>query len=176
MAEIVSYWAGKERLFRLNVGLVLDLQEALGRQPVGTTYMRLATGQFAVQDIVETLRQGLIGGGESVVDAKRLIDTHFDSIGYAESAGIAGDLLAALMDGVEPGGEKGDKPDEPIRFSELAQICRVFNMSPGDLRAMRYADLVNMLRGYNASQPDRPIEHLSEEEFLDILNRYEPKE
>lgn len=177
MTEVIRYWAGKDRLFRLRLGLVMDLEEALAKQAIGVTFQKLASGQFGVMDVHEALRIGLIGGGETVVDAKRLMNAHFDKIGLSESAGIASDLLAALMVGVENTGDK-PKSDEPapIKFSEVSQISRVFNMSPQDVRNLRYSDYVNMMHGYNAARADAPMEHLSEDEFLDILDKYEPKE
>jgi hypothetical protein len=47
-------------------------------------------------------------------------------------------------------------------------------MSPNDLRAMRYDDFVNMIRGFNAGSK-RKVEFLSDEEFADILAKYEPE-
>lgn len=175
--EVIRYWAGRERLFRLSLGPIMDLEEALAKQAIGVTFQKLASGQFSVMDVHETLRIGLIGGGESVIDAKRLINAHFDKIGLSDSAGIASDLLASLMVGVEEPEQKseGDTP-ERIKFSELSQISRVFNMSPQDVRNLRYSDYVNMMRGYDASRPDAPMDHLSEDEFLSILDKYEPKE
>lgn len=175
--EVVRYWAGKDRLFRLRTGAVMDLEEALAGQAIGVTFQKLASGQFSIMDVHETLRIGLIDAGESVVDAKRLLGTHFDKVGLSDNAGIASDLVASLMVGVEePGKEKESGEPEPIKFSEISQISRVFHMSPQDVRELRYSDYVNMMRGYNASRPDAPIEHLSEDEFLSILDKYEPKE
>jgi hypothetical protein len=172
MAELIAEWAGKERLFRLTFGGVLDLEQAVG-DGIGHVFIRVAGGQFKVGDVYHTMRLALIGGGMSVIDAKRLLEAHFDTRPYLENAGIAGQILSSLMTGVEEIGEDGDVP-EPHKFSEVSQICRVFHMSPQDLRDMRYADFVNMVRGYNAAS-ETQAPHLSEEEFLDILNRHEPE-
>ncbi len=173
MAEIIEEWAGKERLFRLNFGLVLDLEEATG-EAIGRIFMRVAGGSYRAADIYHTIRLSLIGGGASKIDAKRLLETHFDTRPYAENASLAGAILASLMVGIEDG-EGGDSAEpEKIRFSEVSQICREFNMSPLELREMRYPDFVNMVRGFNAGSK-RQAEHISEKEFIDILNRYEPE-
>lgn len=176
VAEVIRYWAGRERTFRLSLGEIMDLEEALSKQAIGVTFQKLASGQFSVMDVHETVRIGLIGGGESVIEAKRLMGSHFEGQPLTESAGIALDILIGVMTGVEQSdnAEKIEEP-QPLKFSEVSQICRVFHMSPQDVRGMRYADYVNMMRGFNASQPDQPIEHISEGEFLDILERFEPR-
>lgn len=178
MSETVIEWAGKERLFRLTMGGVLDLEQAVG-EGIGKIFVRLSSGQFSVRDVHETMRLGLIGGGLGVLDAKRLLDAHFETRpgGYMENATIAATILTDLMTGIEPAVADAGKgePNGTFAFSELSQICRVFHMSPQDLRDMRYADFVNLVRGFNASKPDKKAPHISEEEFIDILNRYEPE-
>jgi hypothetical protein len=177
--EIVREWAGRERLFRLTFGSVLDLEQAIG-EGVGHVFMRLSGGRFHAADIYHVLRLGLIGGGMGILDAKRLLDNHFDNRpgGYMENASVAGEIIAALMVGIEDVAptERSDVPS-PHKFSQVSQICAVFNMSPADLRAMRYADFVNMVKGYNAaSEGKRQAPHLTEDEFQAILDKYEPQE
>lgn len=177
MAELITEWAGKERLFRLNFGDVMSLEEACGGQGIGAIYIRLQTGEFTVSDVWNTIRLGLIGGGEGVLDAKRLLTKYFDTIGYLTQAQIAVDIIHTIMTGLEPnkGESEEHDPAEPYKFSEVSQICRVFNMSPSDLRSLPYADFVNMMRGYQAATNKEP-EFPTEEEFMDILDRYEPKD
>ena len=176
MVDVIHEWAGKERLFRLTFGGVLDLEEATGTG-VGEIFIHVASGRFKVGYVFHTIRLALIGGGASILDAKRIMDNHFDTRPYLENAVVAGEILTQLMSGIEE--VKTDRDDERDgtarhKFSEVSQICRLFNMSPQDLRDMRYADYVNMVRGYNAGNASK-IPHISEEEFLDILNRYEPE-
>ena len=174
MPDLIAEWAGKERLFRLNFGGVLDLEEATG-DGIAAIFARVAGGRFMLKDVYHTIRLSLIGGGASILDAKRLMEAHFDTRPYMENASIAGQILAALMVGVEA--SKGEpETDEQGRyvFSEVSQICRVFNLSPLELRQMPYPDFVNMVRGFNAgSETQAP--HITEDEFIDILNRYEPE-
>lgn len=172
MDILVREWAGKERAFRLPLGGVMDLEEAVGDK-INPIYVRVVSGSFGVKDLYYTLRLALVGGGMDVLDAKRLVDTQFDAKPYMEHATTAGEVLSALITGVEEmGNPSGDAPDEPIKFSEVSQICTVFNVSPLELREMRYSDYVNMVRGYNAGA-DTKAPHLTEDEFADILNRYE---
>ena len=176
MVEITHEWAGKERLFRLTFGSVMDLEEACG-EGIGHIFVRIANSEFKVGEVYHVIRLALIEGGESIVDAKRLLTNHFDTRPYLENAALAGAILAALMVGVESfdeGDAGGDVPDA-YKFSEVSQICREFNLSPQELREMRYSDFVNMVRGYNAGS-DRQAAHLTDEEFTDILDRYEPEQ
>ncbi len=173
MAEIIAEWAGKERLFRLSFGGVLDLEQACGKVAVGEIFQRISAGRFFAGDVWHVIRLSLIGGGESPLEVKRLLDAHFDHTPYMVSAGIAGEILIGLMVGVESAGKGGGDAPAPMKFSELSQVCRVFNLSPNDLRAMEYADLINMISGFNAASSGK-LEHLSEEEFAEILAKYEP--
>lgn len=173
MVDLTTEWAGKERLFRLTFGGVLDLEEAVG-EGIGHVFIRVAAGRFKAADVFHTIRLALIGGGMSIIDAKRLMVEHFDRRPYLENASLAGEILAALMTGVEAVAESDGDIAPPHKFSEVVQICTVFNMSPQELRDMRYSDFVNLVRGYNAAS-NRKAEHITEEEFIDILNRYEPE-
>ena len=174
MADVISEWAGKERLFRLNFGGVLELEEACGEEPIGAIFLRVSSGKFKAEDIWHTIRIALIGGGENKVEAKRLMEKFFDHMPYHDHAALAGDILIALMAGVEDDGEAGGSSEpEPVRFSEVSQICREFNMSPLDLREMTYADFINMVRGFNAGS--KKAEPPTEEEFDAILAKHEPE-
>ncbi|WP_088633236.1 gene transfer agent family protein [Phaeobacter sp. 22II1-1F12B] len=177
MADLVLEWAGKERHFRLAFGGVLDLEEAIG-EGIGHVFQRVTVGRFGIKDVYHTIRLGLIGGGLSVVNADRLMKNHFDTRPYMDNARVAGAILADLMIGVEEEDEDqaegGRDVPPPHKFSEISQICNVFNMSPQDLRALRYADFVNLVRGFNAGSKQQ-ADFISEDEFLDILDRYEPE-
>ena len=176
MAEVIAEWAGKERLFRLTLGGVFDLEEACGKSAIGSIFLRVSSGQYRADDLWHTIRLALIGGGENKVEAKRLMENHFHRTPYIDNAAVAGDILIALMSGVEESNRKDgdDGEPEPLKFSEASQICRVFNMSPIDLRDMPYADFLNMVTGFNAAS-DRKAEPPTEEEFEEILAKYEPE-
>ena len=170
--DVVLEWAGKERSFRLTLGDVMSLEEACG-EAIGAIFARVVGGNFKIGYVYHTIRLALISGGLSVMDAKRLVSNQFDAHPYLTHAAVAGEILTNLMGGIEP--SDGQHSDEPQRlvFSEISQICRVFNMSPIDLQEMNYSDFANMIRGYNAGA-EKTAEHITEEEFMDILNRYEP--
>jgi len=174
MEILVTEWAGVERSFQLRFGDVLDLEEAAG-DGIGVIFARVASGRFFARDVYHTIRLALIGGGMGAVDAKRLIDDRFETRPFMTNAVVAGEILSAIMVGVEPMEEKPEADGNGrYVFSEVSQICRVFNMSPVELRDMRYDDFVNLVRGFNAAS-DTKAPHITEEEFEDILNRYEPE-
>ena len=172
-------WAGRERVFALRFGEVMALEQACGdgRTPdaSGAIFQRVSTGRFRVADLFHVLKQGLIGGGMGLLQADKLVRDHFDRQPYLVTSSVVGEIMLDLMNGIEPSdaGSDGGEP-EPYRFSEVVQICRVFNMSPADLKAMSYADFVNMLRGFNAGSA-RKVDMISDEEFADILAKYEPE-
>lgn len=177
MDVIVREFAGKEREFRLSFGGVMDLEQALDDR-IGSIFIRLSGGVFGVKDVYHTIRLALIGGNKNIrhSDVKSLMQDHFEARPLMEYASLAGEILCAVMIGIETDDAETDQADTPQRykFSEVVQICRVFNMSPQELRDLRYADFVNLVRGFNASGEDQ-VEHLTEEEFMDILQRYEPE-
>ncbi|WP_052699655.1 gene transfer agent family protein [Martelella endophytica] len=174
MAELISEWAGKDRLFRLSFGDVMDLEQACRGDAIGEILLRVAAGKYRLEDVYQVIRIGLIGGGVGKVEAKRLSDAHFDLYPLADNAALAAEILTALFAGVEKSGAPNDGEAEPVRFSEVSQICRVFNMSPLELRAMDYADFINLVKGFNAGS-SRKAEPPTVEEFEDILARYEPE-
>jgi hypothetical protein len=56
-------WQGGEDAFCLaKVGLIFDLEEKC-RAGIGLIYARLASGSYFLNDVRETIRLGLIGGG-----------------------------------------------------------------------------------------------------------------
>ena len=72
----VLVWDGGEHPFKLGIGQLRALQSATG---VGPLFLlgRFAGSQWLVDDIIDTVRLGLIGGGMSEVDAKKLTDRVF---------------------------------------------------------------------------------------------------
>jgi hypothetical protein len=69
-------WDGGEHPFKLNIGELRALQAATG---VGPLFLmgRIVGSQWLVDDIIDTVRLGLIGGGMPDKDAKMLTDRVF---------------------------------------------------------------------------------------------------
>jgi hypothetical protein len=72
----VLNWEGGEHSFKLGIGQLRALQAATD---VGPLFLlgRIAGSQWFVDDIIETVRLGLIGGGMTEIEAKRLVDRVF---------------------------------------------------------------------------------------------------
>ncbi|EJW12733.1 hypothetical protein A33M_1703 [Rhodovulum sp. PH10] len=68
-------WGGDERRFRLAIDQCLALEERRGCG-LAEIRQRLATDRWHIDDIRETLRLGLIGGGVDGKLARELIDRH----------------------------------------------------------------------------------------------------
>ena len=73
MAEVIAEWAGKERLFRLTFGSILDLEEICGKDAIGAIFLRVSTGAFKASDVYHILRLALVGGGMAAVEVKQLL-------------------------------------------------------------------------------------------------------
>lgn len=171
MADLEREWAGRERVFRLTFGGVLDLEEACD-STLGAIFDRLGNGGFGAKDVVHTIRLALIGGGMDQLAAKRLVIERFELGGALDMASLAVDVLISIMDGVEVTETPPDGVTKArFRFSEVSQICREFSMSPQDLRALSYADFCNLVRGFNAGAKGDKVEPPSEEEFEAMLAR-----
>lgn len=63
---------GEERQFRLPLTLIAELQTAC-KAGIGVIYRRIFTFEYHAEDLVETVRLGLIGGGMDRADANKII-------------------------------------------------------------------------------------------------------
>lgn len=77
MAGIEITWAGGEHYFRLNIGLLRALQQRCNAGPQHILN-RLTSGEWFVDDVVETVRLGLEGGGLTKRDARSLASKHIE--------------------------------------------------------------------------------------------------
>lgn len=95
--------------FRLAWGELMKLQEACDAGPY-VVLDRLVSGRWRVQDISETLRLGLIGGGMAPVDALKLVREYVEGRPPLENLVIAQRVLGAAVVGV-PEEEVGKKSE-----------------------------------------------------------------
>lgn len=102
-------WSNGEDQFCLaKIGLLLDL-EAKCNAPIGVIFGRLGSGNFSVNDIRETIRLGLIGGGRTPIQAMEIVKIHVDGNPLALSVLTAYAIIEAVMVGV---------PDDPVGKKE----------------------------------------------------------
>lgn len=98
-------WAGGEDHFCLaKVGLILDL-EAKCEAGIATVMTRLGAGSWRLNDVRETIRLGLIGGGMAPDQAMKQVRNHVDEKPLTSSVLLAYAILEAVMVGV---------PDDPV--------------------------------------------------------------
>lgn len=101
-------WAGGESEFCLAIGELRALEQRRDAG-IGTIQKRMYAGDFYVDDIVETLRLGLQGGGMTEREAQRLIEAAYRSANYITLAVEAANILTLFV--AWPIGEAADDPD-----------------------------------------------------------------
>jgi hypothetical protein len=101
--SIELQWAGDLRKFRLGIDELIALQDKrdAGPQEIATRFLQKT---WRVQDITETLRLGLIGGGCEPRLAQRLIDEQAVPGKLAGSAMVA---FAVILSAIQ--GDEGDQ-------------------------------------------------------------------
>jgi hypothetical protein len=100
-------FAGRRRKFELRLGEIGEL-ERLCAAGIGAILLRLSTMQWRYDDIRETVRLGLQGGGASEPDATALAIRYVDARPKGEFLQLAADVLSACIVGVDPGKAQGE--------------------------------------------------------------------
>lgn len=113
-ADIVLAFGGEDRTFRLPLGRLRVLQERTGCGPM-ELLRRLADGTWRVDDLRETILQGLIGGGLDQGRATKLVQQTFDDQPLQPFVTVAQAILLAAVMGAEdedaPGEIEGEAPN-----------------------------------------------------------------
>lgn len=105
-------WRGGEHDFNLAQYKSLLALEAKCNAGVRAIMLRLETDTWYVDDIRETIRLGLIGGGATPEQALQLVKLHVDDCPLAHSKLVAYGVLSATMIGVPGDNDVGKKkPD-----------------------------------------------------------------
>lgn len=110
-ASIALKWADGDHVFRLPIGQLRELQEKTGIGP-NELLSRLASGTWRIDDIRETIRLGLIGGGKPPISALALCERYVDARPWLENAPYARSILLAALVGV---------PDDPAGKAEAVE-------------------------------------------------------
>jgi hypothetical protein len=100
-----AFFGDGEHDFTLTPAMVLELEAVTGAG-IGGLFRRMIANDFRAKEITETIRLGLIGGGEAPEIAARLVDTYVPATGLIESYSLALSILEALMSG-KPAAEGG---------------------------------------------------------------------
>ncbi|TXH84835.1 MAG: gene transfer agent family protein [Rhizobium sp.] len=99
-----------DNTYRFNIakiGQVLELEQKCDAG-VSEILDRVRSGKWRIQDIRETIRLGLIGGGQTPVNAMQVVKAYVDERPWAESVPVALTVLLAAMIGV-PGEKVGKR-------------------------------------------------------------------
>lgn len=106
-------WPGGEHAFRLRLGELQALQEKCDAGPE-MVLQRIRLGVWQVNDLFETIRLGLIGGGMDRDAARRLVIDSFERTPLMEFKTPAIEVLAAALIGVpdDPAGEPSPAGDQ----------------------------------------------------------------
>jgi hypothetical protein len=91
-------FAGQRRRFQLRIGEIGELERLTGTG-IGAILMRIASHQFSVRDVWETIRLGLEGGGTPAIEASALVLRYRDAP-LIDFLPLAGSIVAAAVNGV----------------------------------------------------------------------------
>ena len=137
--EIELEFGDGQYLFRLPLPQIARLQEVCGAG-LGAIVGRVMRGRYTLQgehiglkeeadwhvkDLVETIRQGLLGGGRGIVDgaevkvgpveANRLIEAYVLTRPLGEAWTLAAVILGVCIDGYQAPDEEGAKAKAPSK-------------------------------------------------------------
>jgi hypothetical protein len=104
-------WVGGEHPFALDIGALRALQTACDAGPQ-QILNRVATGAWRVDDLYQTIRLGLIGGGMTPAEAGRVTETAFKSHPMMQFRPPAQAVLVAALIG-DPDDPLGEEPGAP---------------------------------------------------------------
>lgn len=100
MAKKTLSWVGGEHEFALHIGQLRALQDNTQAGPE-QLLRRMASGDWRIDDLVETIRLGLIGGGLPSGEAGPLVMRLFQQHPIIEFKSTAYQILGAALVGVE---------------------------------------------------------------------------
>jgi hypothetical protein len=103
-------WAGGEHSFRLGIGELRAIEQ---RSDAGcaVVLMRLLSQQWKIDDVINPIRLGLIGGGLPERDAQTAVDKALDVASLYSLALPAAEILRRFImweTDDQPGGEPGE--------------------------------------------------------------------
>lgn len=117
-ASVVIPFGGEERRFRLAIGELRELQQAVnknrGANPIGPwSLLQLIGARDAwIDDLRDVIRLGLIGGGTRLELVPGLVKKYVDERPLMESGPVAFAILATALVGDQSDQIAKKKPDE----------------------------------------------------------------
>ena len=113
MQPTVIQWPGGEHAFRLGLAELEVIQQKTDCGPEFLMH-RINAAQWKAVDLVEVLRNGLIGAGMPHVDALKAVRNAFELHPMISFKVPAQTLLAACLFGPPDEGDKAPGEDEPV--------------------------------------------------------------
>lgn len=107
--EVTLPWGDGRHPFCLPIGQVRELEEKRGVGSL-TLARRISNGDWFFDDLRETIRLGLIGGGKTPVEALKLVEQYIDVRPPAENVPTAYAILLAFINGVPKPSKKKPQP------------------------------------------------------------------
>lgn len=93
-------WPDETRTYHLDIPRLKELQEKRGAGPAAIA-QRIVEGTFKVEDVLEPIRLGLIGGGLVPSEALTLVNRLVEVLPLYECAAAALSIITAALKGVE---------------------------------------------------------------------------
>jgi len=119
--DITLTWADGEYIFRLAIGQLRELQEKCDAGPL-EIYRRMFSGNWRIDDVRETIRLGLIGGGQvPPAAALKLCERYVDARPLLESVEVARVILGVVLLPIE---------DDPLKKADPAEETKGLRSSP----------------------------------------------
>jgi len=121
--EVRMVWAGDERVFRLAIANCLALEERRGCG-LSSILTRLESGGWWVDDVRETLRIALTGGGMDAKAARKLVDDHCSDGRLQESVLTAYIVVSAAISAPthEPEVGKDQAAGDPVEATDASPL------------------------------------------------------
>lgn len=107
-----QFFGDREREFKLDPELILELERTTGTG-IGELSRRVFGGAFRHRDLTETIRLGLIGGGETPEAAAALVRTYVHGRPLTEGHALAVAILGALWSGTGAGQDTAQGENAP---------------------------------------------------------------
>lgn len=120
---LTKYWADGRHTFRLRVGEIRAL-EARTKMGLQFLYLKIEQANGTFDEVTETIRLFLIGGGEAPETAERLVDDYvIRPSRYSAAVELAAEILAAHLQGApEEELPKSESPGESNGSDQNSQM------------------------------------------------------
>lgn len=132
-AELTTDWGDGTHTFRLPIGQLRELQEKTNCGPM-ELLNRMIRGTWRLDDVRETIRLGLVGGGMAPIDALALVARYVDPPrnALAEAVPMAQAVISVLLFGGEEDNPLGkERAEEETSSSQTGVSPSPASTEPG---------------------------------------------